>query len=240
MLSKTKAIVIHSTKYNDTSSIVTMYTEQFGRTSFLVRGLNNKRSVAKAAFFQPLTLVEVDMLHHPAKDIHTIKDIRITTPLTSINFNPVKNAIALFMSELLFRTIKHSTHDEQLFIFLSQSIEVLDCTDEIPANFHLVFMLKLTRFYGFEPNMTDSNDTFFDLINGEFLNSRPLHAHYLTRELAIDFKKLAKIDYFNMSDLVLSRNQRAQLLKSLTEYFRLHVTGFHGLNSLDVLHRIFD
>lgn len=240
MLSKTRGIVLHSTKYSDTASIVTIYTEQYGRSSFMVRGLNNKRSTTKAAFFQPLTLVEIDMHHQPGKEIHTIRDIRIDIPLTSIAFDPVKNAIALFMSELLFRTIKHSTPDEQLFVFLYQSVEVLDCTHEIPANFHLVFMLRLSRFYGFEPNITDSNGSYFDLINGEFLNSRPLHAHYLMGETADDFGKLAEIDYFNMSALTLSRTQRTQLLKALTEYFRLHVTGFHGLNSLEVLQRIFD
>ncbi len=240
MLSKTKAVVLHSTKYSDNSTIVTMYTEMYGRTSFMVRGINNKRSPTKAAFFQPLSIVDLDLFFHPSKEIHSIKDIRIELPLTGIPFDPVKNAIALFISELLFRSIKHSTPDESLFLFLCQSIEVLDCTHDVPANFHLIFMLRLTRFLGFEPQLNVDNGKYFDLINGEFLASKPLHAHYIANEQGINLCKVAEIDYFTMDALTLSRVQRTEVLKTLIEYYRLHISGFHGLNSLDVLQRIFD
>lgn len=240
MLTKTKGVVLHSTKYSDTSWIVTMYTEMYGRTSFMVRGVTNKRSTAKAAFFQPLSVVDMDIFFNPAKEIHSIKDIRIDLPLTGIPFDPVKNAIALFISELLFRSIKHSSPDEQLFLFLSQSIEVLDCTHEVLANFHLIFMLKLTRFLGFEPHLNAEMGRYFDLINGEFLSSRPLHAHYITNAEAENLCRLAAVDYFSMSACTMSRLQRAEVLKTLVEYYRLHISGFHGLNSLAVLQSIFD
>lgn len=240
MLSKTKGVVLHSTKYSDTSWIVTMYTEMYGRTSFMVRGVTNKRSTTKAAFFQPLSLVDMDLFYNPAKEIHSIKDIRIDLPLTGIPFDPVKNAIALFISELLFRSIKHSSPDENLFLFLCQSIEVLDCTHDVPANFHLIFMLKLTRFLGFEPHLNTDSGKYFDLINGEFMSVKPLHAHYVANAQAENLCRIDEIDYFNMNELTLSRTQRGEVLKTLIEYYRLHISGFHGLNSLAVLQSIFD
>ncbi len=240
MLSKTRAVVLHTTKYSDTSLIVTMYTEIYGRTSFMVRGVTGRRSVAKAAFFQPLSVVDMDVFFHPSKEIHSIKDIRIDFPLTGIPFDPSKNAVALFVSELLFRSIKHSANDEYLFSFICKSIEILDCTEDVPVNFHLIFMLKLTRFLGFEPNLNAESGKYFDLINGEFLPLRPLHAHYITNTQAENLCRLAGVDYFNMNELVLSRLHRTEILKTLIEYYRLHISGFHGLNSLSVLQSVFD
>lgn len=240
MLSKTKGIVLHSTKYSDTSWIVTIYTEMYGRTSLMVRGITGKRSVSKAAFFQPLTIVNLDLFYNPTKEIHSIKDIGIELALTEIPFDPIKNAIALYIAELLFRSIKHATPDENLFLFLCQSIEVLDCTHELPVNFHLIFMLKLSRFLGFEPHLDTEAGTLFDLINGEFVASKPLHAHYIANEQAENLCKLAAINFFSMNSLTFSRLQRTELLQILVEYYRLHISGFHGLNSLAVLQSIFD
>jgi DNA repair protein RecO (recombination protein O) len=127
-----------------------------------------------------------------------------------------------------------------LFLFLSQSIEVLDCTHEVPANFHLIFMLKLTRFLGFEPHLNNETGKYFDLINGEFMSAKPLHAHYVTDARAVNLCWLDAIDYFNMKELTLSRMQRGEVLNTLIEYYRLHIPGFHGLNSLAVLQSIFD
>ncbi len=240
MLSKTKGIVLHSTKYSDSSSIVTIYTELYGRSSYMVRISSKLKSGTKPAFFQPLTLIDIDAYHNPSKEIHTIKEVRIDIPLTGIHTDVEKNAIALFMAEVLFRSIKLSTPDEHLYNFISQSVQVLDCTHELPANFHLIFMLKLTRFLGFEPNISELNSPFFDLMNGITLTARPIHTHYIAGEQVQILEKLCTMDYFDMSGLTLSRTQRATALKALIEYYRLHINGFHGLNSLAVLQSIFD
>ncbi|MBP6609754.1 MAG: DNA repair protein RecO [Paludibacter sp.] len=240
MLIKTKGIVLHTLRFSDTSTIVTIYTEMYGRTSFMVRGMNNKKSTTKAAFFQPLTLVDMDISFHPGKELHTIKDIRIDIPLAGISINPIKNALALFISEILYRTLRLSTPDEQLYVFLAQSIQVLDHTQELTANFHLVFLLKLTRFLGCEPHFNQQSGKCFDLMNGEFVQMRPLHVHYITDPLTEALCQLATVDYFSMSDLNISRSVRIDLLKTLIEYYKLHIPNFHIVNSLAVLQSVFD
>jgi DNA repair protein RecO (recombination protein O) len=240
MLTKTKGIVLHTIRYSDTSSVVTIYTEAYGRTSFMVRGLNNKRSTTKAAFFQPLTLVDMDITFNPGKDIQSIKDIRIDTPLSTISSNPIKNALALFLSETLYRTLRISTPDEHLYTFIAQSIQILDYAEELTANFHLVFLLKLTRFLGCEPHFNNMAGGYFDLINGEFVEVKPLHTHYIEGNLAQSFFLLSNIDYFSMSKLNINRNTRIDLVKTLLEYYRLHITNFHGVNSLAILQTLFD
>ena len=237
---KTRGVVLHKTKFSDNSSVVTIYTEHFGRTTFLVRGVNSKRSLLRAAFFMPMSILDIDMVHTPGKEMHTIKELSVAIPYNDIAANPVKNAIALFLSELLYRCIKLSTPDERLFLFITQSMEVLEYTEGVSANFNLVFLLRLTRYLGFEPEIDGVNSRYFDLQNGVFCLNPPLHMHYTGAELANKLTELSAVDYFSMNKMILSRNQRMDMLKMFVEYYRLHVPGFHGLNSLQVLQALFD
>lgn len=237
---KTRGIILHTLKYSENSVIVTIYTSEFGRTPYMVYGANKKKSKFRSAFFQPLSLLELDVYHTPGKDIQTIKDLRISHTLSDISYHPIKNPLALFISEVLFRVLKQTEPDENLFNFLESSILALDCCEEGLANFHLVFMMKLCRYLGFEPNGEDDKKRYFDLLNGIFTAYQPQHAHFLNPEATIDFGRIMQADYINMKSIPFTRNQRIKLLESLIEYYKLHVADFHGLNSLAVLHALFD
>ena len=237
---KTTGIVLHSIKHTDSSTIFTVYTQQFGRVSYMVHGVNKKKSVCRAAFLQPLSIVELDVFHTPGKDIQRIKDMRMEYQFTSIPFNPIKNSVALFLSEILYRTLRQTEPDESLFLFLENSIQQLDCCEEGISNFHLVFLIKLSRYLGFEPSQEGDAGKYFDLMNGVFLNNRPLHMHFLLPDTTTDFVSLLQTDYTNMHWLILSREKRTNLLKSLVEYYRMHIPEFHGLHSLAVLQSLFD
>lgn len=237
---KTTGIVLHSIKHTDSSTIITIYTRQFGRVSYMAYGVNKKKSVCRAALIQPLSILEMDVFHIPGKDIQRIKDLKMECLFTSIPFNPIKNSVALFLSEILFRTLRQTEPDENLFLFLENSIQQLDCCEEGIANFHLVFLIKLSRYLGFEPNMEDNNGKYFDLMNGVFLKDKPLHVHFLLPETTTNFVTLLQTDYTNMHKLILTREKRANLLKSLVEYYRLHIPEFHSLHSLAVLQSLFD
>ncbi|MDR3651778.1 MAG: DNA repair protein RecO [Paludibacter sp.] len=240
MQTKTSGIILHSIKYTDTSTIITVYTRQFGRVSYMVHGVNKKKSVCPIAFLQPLTLVEMDVYHAPGKSIQRIKEISIEHPYSGIPFNPVKNSLALFLSEVLFRTLHQTEPDDNLYLFLENSFLQLDCSEAGISNFHLVFLLKLTRYLGFEPNMDEKQKSYFDLMNGVFLKEKPFHPHFLLPEISNDFKMVLMSDYSSMHDLVFSRSNRTNLLQSLVEFYRLHIPDFHGLQSLQVLQSLFD
>jgi len=240
MLVKTNGIVLHSLKYSDSASIMTVYTRQFGRVSYMVHGVNKKKSVCRAAFLQALTIVEMDVLHVPGKEIQQIKDMRLAYPFVGIPFHPVKNSLALFISELLFRTLRRTEPDESLYLFLENSIQTLDCCEAGISNFHLIFLIKLSRHLGFEPNQDETTATYFDLMNGVFLKQKPLHIHFLTSDMSGDFAALLHCDYSDMHELLLSRQRRVDLLESLIQYYRLHIPDFQGLHSLAVLQSLFD
>ncbi len=237
---KTSGIVLHSIKYSDSATIVTVYTRQFGRVSYMVHGVNKKKAMFRASFLQPLSLLEMDVFHVPGKEIQRIKDIQMGFPFAGIPFHPVKNAVALFLSEMLYKVLRQTEPDESLYLFLENSIRQLDCCEEGMANFHLVLLLKLTRYLGFEPNYDDAQANYFDLMNGIFSKSRPLHAHFLLPDLTADFAALLRTDYTSMHALKFARETRFKILEGIIEYYRMHVPEFHGLHSLAVLHSLFD
>ncbi len=237
---KTSGIVLHSLKHTDSTTIITIYTRQFGRVSYIVHGVNKKKSVCRAALLQPLSIVEMDVFHTPGKNIQRLKEMRMEQTLTGIPYNPVKNSLALFLSEILFRTLRQTEPDESLYLFLENSILQLDCSETGISNFHLVFLLKLTRYLGFEPNQDEVSANYFDLMNGVFLKEKPTHVHFVLPEVSVDFIRVLNAGYSDMHNLVFSRARRANLLQSIVEYYQLHIPDFHGLHSLQVLQSLFD
>ena len=237
---KTSGIILHSLKYTDSTTIITVYTRQFGKVTYMVRGVNKKRSVNPAAILQPLSLVEMDVYHTPGKNIQRLKEMRMEHPFSGIPFDPVKNSLALFISEVLFRTLRQTEPDDSLYLFIENSILQLDCTVKGISNFHLVFLLKLTRYLGFEPNQDDEQVNYFDLMNGVFLKEKPLHTHFTLPEVSSDFIRVLNADYSNMHNLAFTRARRAGLIQSIVEYYQLHIPDFHGLHSLSVLQSLFD
>lgn len=241
MQAKTTGIILHQVKYSDSQSIVSIYTREFGRMSYMVRGANRKKSATRSALLQPLSIVEIDVSHNPKKDIQSIKDIRIAIPFYHIPYDPVKNGLALFMTEVLQKTLKHSENDKELYNFIENSVCQLDKCEEGIGNFHLVFMAGLARRLGFAPDMLNGNGyKFFDMMNGIFERSQPLHAHFLEGKQAETFKSIMELDYDCLNSLPMNRIQRAGVLTNFVEYYKLHLTDFQSLHSIEVMHKLWE
>lgn len=238
---KTKGIVLHALKYSDTSAVVTIYTERFGRAAYMVYGVGGKRAVCRPALLQPLSLVELEVVHRPGKDLQRIREMRMAYPLEDLPFNPVKNSIALFLSEVLYRVLRRSEADGDLYAFLERSVLTLDGGKGRMSGFHLLFLLRLTRYLGCEPNCEEGTRGYFDLLDGVFRVRRPAHVHYLLPEQAQDLLALLRADFGTADSLpAWPRSRRNALLESLLEYYRLHVPDFNGVQSLEVLQSLFD
>ena len=139
MLCKTRGIVLHAIPYNDKYSIIYMYTEAFGRASYLVARSRGKKSTVSKALFMPLSVLEMEVEHLNKRDLHRIRETKLCYPLTEVFCNPVKNVLALFLAEVLFRVVKDTEPDQRLFDYLYESIRLLEYVDKGVANFHLVF-----------------------------------------------------------------------------------------------------
>lgn len=241
MLVKTRGIILHTLAYNDTYSIAHIYTEAFGRAAYLIPRKTGKKTSLSKALFIPLSVLEMEVEHLNKRDLHRIKETRLCFPQNEIYCNPVKNIIALFLSEVLFRVVKDTEPDPQLFNYLLSSIQLLEITEEGLANFHLVFLLKLLTYLGIYPN-TEGNKTnvYFDMLNGTFVQAIPSHQHFLDRTESEAFARLLRISFENMSLYTFSRHERVAIINRILEYYRLHMPEFPEIKSIPVMQSLFD
>jgi DNA repair protein RecO (recombination protein O) len=240
MLLKVKALVLHCQSYSDTNDIVHLYTEDFGRISYLAGKSRSRKTSIRNAYFQPLSLIEIEADHHANRGLQRIKEVRTLYPLNGIVTDPVKNAIALFLAEVLYRSLRESEKNLVLFDYLLRSIQLLDLCQEGLGNFHLVFLIKLTRYLGFYPNVDGATTGwYFDLQGGCFVPSRPFHNAWLNPEQSQGFVQLMRINFENLAAFKFNHHERIELLRQILNYYRMHLTEFPSIKSLDVLQELF-
>lgn len=241
MLRKSKAIVLHTIKYGDSSLIIDLLTEEEGRLTFIVKLSKTMKGKMKKQYFQPMTLLDIEFDFRPNANMQHIKDIRIDIPFTTIPFNPIKTSILLFISEFLLYATRSEQYNKTLFLFVKKSIEWLDASVSNFANFHLTFMLHLSKFIGFFPNLSKPKSyDFFDLRNAEFCQYSPIHIDYLKPDDAKTLLKLFRMNYNNMRFFRFSRNERNEITETILKYYTLHIPSMPKLNSLTILKELFD
>ena len=240
MLHKTRGLVLSTINYNDKYVLTQLFTESFGRVTYMVSKARGRNSKVPKSLFSPLAILDLEVEHQASRDIQRIREARIDAYSYGISADMSKTSMAFFLSEFLSRVLRDTNDSQLLFSFLEQSVQILEITDKSIANFHLVFMLKLSHFLGFYPNLEDyAENNIFDMINGEFVMSQPLHKHFLNRADSKTLSMLARISYENMHHFVFSRQGRINIINKILEYYRLHLYDFPALKSLDVLHELF-
>jgi DNA repair protein RecO (recombination protein O) len=240
MYFKSKAIVLNQIKYSDTSIITTLYTDVFGRQSFLVQGAYRKKSKLPAIFFQPLTLLEIEVSISPKRDLQRIKDAAILHPFHAIPFQPDKGAIALFLSEIFYKTLREEEGNPAMFEFLENAIQFMDRMEHGVANFHLWLMLHFSKYLGFFPIDNFSNvNCVFDLQNGRFYNPALISVSNAERDLAQWIHQLITLSPENIPSLELNHRLRNDIISLLIEYYHIHLGHLGPIKSLPVLQGVF-
>ena len=240
MLTKTQAIVLHSLKYGESRLIVDMFTRTFGRQSFIVSIPKTSKGNIKKQFFQPLTLLEIETDIRLKLQLQKLNDVRLLTPFASIPFEPDKLAISLFVAEFLYYALRSEQRNELLYDYLEYSIMWLDGQQANFANFHIVFLLRLTRFLGFYPNLDDYEDgDYFDLRESEFMRNPPVHRDFLHPEEAQKVQLMMRMDFPTMHLFRMSHNDRNRLLEISIKYYRLHLPDFPEMKSIEVLQALY-
>ena len=241
MLQTTKGIVIHHFKYGEKSVIAKIYTKDFGLQSYVLNGVRNKKSKNKAAYLQPLSLVEINGSYKEGKGLQQIKNIGLDIPFKTIPFNINKSSIAFFLAETLYKSIKEEEANNNLFDFLYNAIQLLDLEEENYTNFHLLFLAQLTKYLGFYPQFKtadNSNKHYFDLQEGIFVKLQPHHNAFLDPILSSLFHAVFGINFDALVDLTINAKQRKLLLNAFLDYYNLHLSNFDNLKTLAVLEEV--
>ncbi len=234
----TRAIVLSSLKYGDSSLIVKAFTASDGLKSYLLKGvLSSRKGKLKAAYFQPLTQLEIQANHKYKGSLESIREARISYPFTSLHTDMQKNAIAFFLAEILLRSLGEGAKDPALFEFAEAAFQWLDTHDH-SSNFHLFFLLRLSKFLGFFPDTSQTDLPYFDLQEGEFTSTAGIHPVVEGNSL-IHLKALLGTNFDSMDTVKLGKKARQELLQILVVYFELHLHGFKRPRSLAVLNEVF-
>lgn len=234
----TKAIVLTALKYGDTSLIVKIFTASEGLKSYLLKGvLASKKGKLKTAYFQPLTQLEIVANHKNKGTLERILEAKVNYHYQTLHTDIAKNAMCLFLAEILGNSIHEEERNKGLFEFIETALQWLDVHDVI-SNFHLYFLLSLTKYFGFYPDVQHINSSYFDLLEGHFL-SKPSLNPMLTGNNLNFFKRMLGTNFEGVHTIKMNKANRQELLQSLVLYFELHLQGFRKPKSLAILNEVF-
>ena len=241
MLEKTKAIVVKVTKYSESSIILKAFTEEFGMRTYMVRGVRKRKSKTPMSLFQPLSLLEMVVYEKENRDIQNVKEIKAHKLFSNIPYEIKKSSMAVFLNEVIAKSIGEEEKNQNIFDFIYQSILFLDEAETSYENFHLWFMTQFTRFLGFKSlsNFHNENQKVFDLQEGKYTNIILPDSISILPPLSQFFFQIQTDEQFG-SGVLLNRKSRIELLIKLQQYYQFHLPGFDDLKSLSVLIEVMD
>ncbi|MBC3845554.1 DNA repair protein RecO [Winogradskyella echinorum] len=238
MLTTNNSIVLSKLKYRDYDLIVKCYTQQRGVVSYILRGvLKSKRGKTKTVYFQVLSQLQIEENYKPNQSLHSIKEVKLNYIYKSLHTNIFKSAIVLFLSEILSNVLKEEEKNEDLFNYIETALQYLDNEDDF-SNFHLLFLLKLTRYLGFQPENLNDSYPYFNLESGVFetVNQGIYSVSGVNLTL---LKRLLGTNFDALNSIKINAKQRQEFLNMLLHYFELHLGSFKKPKSLQVLNDVF-
>ncbi|MCR8560724.1 DNA repair protein RecO [Mucilaginibacter sp. BJC16-A38] len=239
MLHKTRGIVFKTTDYGESSVVVQVFTEKFGLQSYMVNGAKKPKAKIARNMLQPLHLLDMVVYHKEAGNVQRIKELKNSPLLQTIPYDVIKSSLAMFLNEVLYKAVKQQSPDENLFDFVFSAIEWLDHQTEGIANFHLLFLIRLSRYLGFYPDRYLAGEAdYFDLKNGTFHRYKPDSILYLSPPHTQNFTTLLQSNFENIINVKLNNDERRYLISKLLEYYALHIEGFGNIRSHEVLEEV--
>ena len=239
MLHKTRGIVLKTTFYGDTGVVVQVFTNKFGIQSYLINGVRKPKAKVHLNMLQPLHLLDMVVYFKANTGIQRVKEVQSAPVFRSIPYDIVKSTIVMFLNEVLYKSIRQQHTDEQLFDFIYNSIAWFDEASNASINFHLAFLLKLSRFLGFAPSTeVKSDQNFFDLQEGAFCSRPPMHPYYMDKADASIFIDLFTTPLNKLDQVSLTKSSRRSILNKILVFYTLHTASFGEIRAHQVLEEV--
>ncbi len=238
MIEKTKGIVVRTTKFSETSLVIKVFTEAFGMRTYMVRGVRKKKSRTPLNLFQALSILDMVVYEKAGRDMQYTKEIKAGYIFSTIPYDINKSSIVMFLNELVYKSVKEEETNPQLFQFIYHSLVYLDEVKENYQNFHLSFMLQLTRHLGFPPsdNFLPKQE-IFDLQEGRYSSLNLTDIASIKPPLSKQFYLLSQNQDYSKY-LSISRVERQILIEKILMYYQLHLPGFSEMKSLGILSEV--
>ena len=239
MTSSTSAIVLSKIRYKDNDIIVKIFTREYGAISFIVKGsAKSKKSKIKFVYFQELTIVNIQFNFNPNRNLQYIKDLEIKHHYSSSHTDLVKTSVIIFLSEMLSNIITHQKKEVELYDYIEESLIWYD-TNHLNSYFHLIFLLELTKYLGFYPDISENHLQYFNLEEGIYESSKT--SKYSIKDVNLNlFNNILGIKFDSNHLLALNSEEKMEVLNIIITYYKLHINNFKGLKSLDIIRNTYN
>jgi DNA repair protein RecO (recombination protein O) len=239
MYHSTEAIVLQLYPYKDHNAVVKIYSKDMGLISCWAASIHKKTSKTKANLLQPLSVIKAEISSKGSDNLVQLREIETSIHTPGIALNIEKSTIAMFLAELLLKSLKESSADDSLYEFIKEAVLLLDKTKERCINFHVLFIIRLSDYFGLLPkgNYT-STTSYYNLQDGIYQATAPLHPHFLNPPESEWLSKLSSQSLDKFNEVVIPSSSRKLLLRGLIEYFELHL-AMSPLKSHLILEEVF-
>ncbi len=241
MIFATNGIVLRTIKYGETSIISTVFTEMFGVQSYLVNGVRTQKKTVKAHYYQPASLLEMQVYHSDLKNLQRLKEVKWSIIYQNILSDVIKHSIATYMVELLYKCLKQPEPNPDMYSFCEDAFLELDRAEgRVTANFPLYFSLQLSQFFGFQlqDNYSEKNN-IFDIREGKFTDENTVITDYINSELSSHLSEVSKAMHpVDLDEIKMNGFTRLALLKEIERFYAWNIPDLGKLKSLDILQEV--
>ena len=238
MLLNTNAIVLSKLKYRDNDLIIKCYTQKEGIVSYLLKGVLKSKKGSKVAYYQLLTQLQLVTDFKRSRSLQYIKEVKINHLYSSLHTNVLKSAIVMFLAEVLSSSLQEEEQNDTLFNYLEATLQWLDTHDSF-ANFHLLFLLNLTKHLGFYPDISQIEAPYFNLEAGKFQEDKQSKYSISNENLTL-LKQLLGTTFDALETVRINAKQRQSFLSLILVYFELHLGTFKKPKSLQIFNDVFN
>lgn len=240
MVERLNGVVLRTIKYSDTLMIADMYTQLYGRMSFLVPVSRSRRAKVRSVLFQPLSMLSFTASVRQGKSLTRLSDVQPYAMFSTIPFDVTKSSVAVYLAEFLSYALQEDDEHEALFAYIDYALHWFDGVQTGYSSFHILFLLHLTKFLGICPNVENyTKGTYFDLVAGCLVSEPPAHRVFLSAEDTENFIQLLSLDFPTLPTVSISRKARSEYLALIHTYYKLHIPDFPELKSEEVLRELF-
>lgn len=239
MLCNDRIIVLSHTRYTDTSIIVQALSEEHGRISLMVRGFGGK-SRSKLGVFHPMALLDAVYSYREERQVQQLTEYKPSPSLPNCTADLRKSTLLMFLAEVVSKSIREETADQSQFAFIDTAVQILEQMQAGIQNFHIAFLLKLSRHLGFNLNQLEPGQQFFDLESGLGTVARPMHRNFITDEQFAQLYQFADCPFDQLQQIPLSRTDRDFLLTTTLLWYGFRIPTMKGVNSYSILHEVFN
>ena len=241
MIIKTKGIVLRTVKYSETSLILDVFTQELGLKTYIISGVRKKNAKITLGMLQPMNILDLVVYNKDSAKINRIKEVQMSYVFKFLPFDIYKSSIALFLIEIISKSLKEKEPNKEFYDFCENSLIFLDQTNKNISTFHLIFLIKMSQFLGFNPESNYSTSKiFFDLREGKFTNNLPYHSDFINERDSKNLASILSIDLETPEKIAFSRDDKQNLLENLILYYKIHLIDFGRIKTLEVFKSVFD